>query len=101
MERMVMAPVQMRLLQVERNGVVVLRPEGELDTATAPALRERLAQLGGKRVRLDLGGVTFVASAGLAVLMEAASACTFYRGGPEVERTLRLSGISRLLRYEP
>jgi anti-anti-sigma factor len=97
----VTAPVQMRMRQVERNGIVVLRPEGELDTATAPALRDRLARLDGKRVRVDLGGVTFLSSAGLAVLLEAAGSVTFYRARADVERTLRLSGISRLLRYEP
>jgi anti-sigma B factor antagonist len=103
MAMVVTAPVQMRMTQVERNGVVVLRPEGELDTATAPALRDRLARLHGKhkRVRVDLGGLTFCASAGMAVLLEAAAEVTFYRARADVERALRLSGITRALRYEP
>ena len=89
---------QLRLTQVERNGVVCLRPEGELDHATLEPLRERL----------DLGGLTFLATSGLGVLLDAdahARRCgqrlTFYHGRPAVERMLRLSGVDRLLDFEP
>ena len=101
---------QLRLTQVERNGVVCLRPEGELDAATLEPLRARLDDLGRhhKTVRLDLGGLSFLATAGLGVLLDAnlqAQRCgqrlTFYHGGPEVERMLRLSGGDRLLDFEP
>ena len=101
---------QLRLTQVERNGIVCLRPEGELDHATLEPLRERLDDLAGhhKTVRLDLGGLTFLATSGLGVLLDADSHArrtgqrlTFYHGRPEVERMLRLSGVDRLLEFEP
>jgi anti-anti-sigma factor len=95
---------QLRLTQVERNGIVCLRPEGELDTATLEPLRERLDDLAqhGKTVRLDLGGLSFLATAGLGVLLDAnSSGVTFYHGRPAVERMLRLSGVDRLLDFEP
>jgi stage II sporulation protein AA (anti-sigma F factor antagonist) len=101
---------QLRLTQVERNGVVCLRPEGELDHATLEPLRARLDELAlhGKTVRLDLGGLSFLATAGLGVLLDANTSArrsgrrlTFYHGGPDVERMLRLSGVDRLLDFEP
>jgi stage II sporulation protein AA (anti-sigma F factor antagonist) len=101
---------ELRLTQVERNGIVCLRPEGELDQATLEPLRARLDDLAGhgKTVRLDLGGLTFLATSGLGVLLDAdahARRCgqrlTFYHGRPEVERMLRLSGVDRLLSFEP
>ena len=48
---------------------------GELDLATSPALKERLDALEPdttRRVVLDLSGVTFMDSRGIAVLMHAA-----------------------------
>ena len=107
---MIASTDQLRLTQVERNGIVCLRPEGELDQATLEPLRERLDDLGRhhKTVRLDLGGLTFLATSGLGVLLDAdaqARRCgqrlTFYHGRPEVERMLRLSGVDRLLSFEP
>jgi len=101
---------QLRLTQVERNGVVCLRPEGELDVATVEQLRARLEVLdrGRKTVRLDLGGLTFLATMGLGLLIDASTRArahgqrlTFYHGTPEVERVLRLSGADQYLRFEP
>ena len=101
---------QLRMTVVERNGVVCLRPEGELDIGTTEALRARLDDLDRlrKTVRLDLGGLTFLATSGLGVLLDASvrarehgSRLTFYHGGREVERMLKLSGVDRLLNFEP
>ena len=108
--RSVLAAPPLRLTQVERNGVVCLRPEGELDQATLEPLRARLDQLGQRRktVRLDLGGLTFLATMGLGLLIDASTRArahgqrlTFYHGTPEVERVLRLSGADQYLRFEP
>jgi len=108
---MIAAPKpQLRMKIVERNGVVCLRPEGELDQATMDDLRDRLDDLDRlrKTVRLDLGGLTFLATSGLGVLLDASARArehggrlTFYHGRPEVERMLKLSGVDRLLSFEP
>jgi anti-anti-sigma factor len=107
---MIASTDQLRLTQVERNGVVCLRPEGELDNATLEPLRARLDHLGRcrKTVRLDLGGLTFLGTSGLGVLLDASTEArrhgqrfTFYHGRPEVERMLRLSGVDRLIDFEP
>jgi anti-anti-sigma factor len=106
---MVSSGPPLRLTQVEANGVVCLRPEGELDIATVDALRERLERLdrGRKTVRVDLGGLTFLATAGVGILLDASVRArehghrlTFYHGRPEVERSLRLSGVDRVLDFE-
>lgn len=60
-----------------RPGVALVRAAGELDLLGAPELRSRLADevaaVDGAVV-LDLGGVTFLGSSGLAVLVEARDA---------------------------
>jgi anti-anti-sigma factor len=49
----------------------VVRPIGELDMLTAPALHERIGDVlaEGRTVVVDLGGLTFVDSAGLRILL--------------------------------
>lgn len=54
--------------------VLVLNLEGRLDVGTSPALERRLQEAfdgGGRRVVLDLGGLEYVSSAGLRVLLAA------------------------------
>jgi anti-sigma B factor antagonist len=63
-------------LETERfaTGGVLLRPAGELDIATAPALRERLTEAfdaGAERLVVGLTDVTFMDSVALAVLLQA------------------------------
>ncbi len=51
-----------------------LHVQGEIDVATAPQLRDALADLvdgGARRITLDLGAVGFVDSSGLGVLVGA------------------------------
>jgi stage II sporulation protein AA (anti-sigma F factor antagonist) len=107
---MIAANPHLRMTQVERNGVVCLRPEGELDHGTTDELRDRLGELERlrKTVRLDLGGLTFLGTSGLGVLLDASARArehgvrlTFYHGRPEVERMLQISGVDRLLSFEP
>ncbi|MFJ7219908.1 STAS domain-containing protein [Amycolatopsis sp. NPDC098790] len=57
-----------------QNGTVVLRVDGALDLALAPKLRqlaERAARLEPAVLVIDLTGVTFLASAGMAELVRA------------------------------
>lgn len=57
----------------EQDGARVLRASGEIDIISAPALRSALlpALETGQPVVLDLSGVSFLGSSGLAVLVEA------------------------------
>jgi anti-sigma B factor antagonist len=59
--------------ETDRHGVPVVKASGELDIATAPDLRDRLAELpaGTRLVVVDLSDVTFVDSTGLGVLVAA------------------------------
>ena len=53
------------------SGWVVVSPRGPVDAATAPTLRTELdaATAGGAHVLVDLGGVSFLDSTGLGVLI--------------------------------
>ena len=80
-------------------------------SAIAKGVRKARSRFGGRLepyFRLDLGGLTFLATSGLSVLVDAnararehGASLTFYHGGPEVERMLKLSGVDRLLHFEP
>jgi len=55
-----------------RNGYVVLSPQGEIDFATGPALKEQITEVllaGDVHVVVDLAGVDFIESTGLGVLI--------------------------------
>lgn len=49
---------------------LMLRLEGELDFATAAPLRARLQELDDQPLMLDLSGLTFTDSTGLAILLQ-------------------------------
>jgi len=76
---------------------VILRPVGDLDLLTAPALRSQLsAQLNqGKHVILDLCEVTFLSSHGLQVLVEA------HHLARDCETVLHITGAGRRLITRP
>lgn len=102
--------MQLRAISSRRSVRVVL--EGELDIAGAPLLTDALQDIdsGARRVIprsviLDLRAVTFVDSAGLHALIEAADACreqgremVVVRGPAQVERVFALTGMDRHLR---
>jgi anti-sigma B factor antagonist len=72
-------------------GTVTVTVEGEVDVATAPALRDELYRLidrGTKRIVVDLGGMEFIDSTGLGVFVGALKRSR--EGGGELElRSLR------------
>ncbi len=82
---------------------------GELDIATAPAMRERLAihPPAGTELLVDLRGVTFMDCSALRVLLEAQEASrqegwalrVAVAPGP-VQRLIELTGTARLLASE-
>jgi len=77
---------------VERDGWTVVSVTGELDVATAPRLRNeivRLASSGNTLVVLDLGGVDFIDSTGLGVVVGS------------LKRVRSLGGELALARAEP
>jgi len=77
---------------VERDGWTVVSVTGELDVATAPRLRNevvRLASSGRTLVVLDLGGVDFIDSTGLGVIVGS------------LKRVRSLGGELALARAEP
>jgi anti-sigma B factor antagonist len=68
---------ELRLIDLAVTGPTsepTLHVDGEVDVATAPQLRDALADLvdsGARRITLDLGAVGFVDSSGLGVLVGA------------------------------
>jgi len=90
----------------EREAVRV-SPVGEIDVATVDGVRERLDELratGVRRVVLDLGGVTFIDSTGLRLVLEqlAASATdgcqlSIVPGPRRVQRVFEVAGLDSRL----
>jgi len=75
-----------------RDGAAVLHVEGALDLALAPKLRqlaERAARLRPALLVIDLTGVTFLASAGMAELVRA-------HRGPTASAPLRVVATGRI-----
>ena len=75
-----------------RDGTAVLRVDGALDLALAPKLRqlaERAARLRPSMLVIDLTGVTFLASAGMAELVRA-------HRGPAASAPLRVVAAGRI-----
>lgn len=77
---------------VEGIHVVVL--EGELDANTSPVAQHEIAPLAGagRRILLDMRGVSFMSSAGLRLLLST------YRHVSSVGGVIALSGLSEELR---
>jgi anti-anti-sigma factor len=88
--------------------VTVIAPAGRIDTTTAPALEAAIETEiagGARRLLVDLSGVPYVSSMGLRILLLAAKRLRapddrFGLSGlaPEVEKVMRLTGFSSILR---
>ncbi len=80
------------------DGTTVITVSGEVDIVAADRIQDYLVrdELGPDRIRLDLGGVTFMGVAGLAVLLHAADLCRDHGmdltlvASPEVTRVVKL-----------
>ena len=62
----------MTINDVRDRGVVVVAPEGRIDSSTSDKLEEHLAKLyaaGERRVVIDFAGVEYISSAGLRVML--------------------------------
>jgi anti-anti-sigma factor len=96
---------------LRRSAHTIARLRGDIDVATAPALRERLAAL--LRLRpgllvLDLSEVGFCDAAGLAVLIGTQRRATLLGATlrlaaprPQVAKVLRATGLDRSLSIQP
>jgi anti-anti-sigma factor len=96
-----------RTVMTSQDGGVRVRPEGELDLASAPELAHALSQAldAGQRVLLDLSRITFIDSSGLNAILvavrDSGAAPGSLRVSPvlpsQVRRVFELAGVASLL----
>lgn len=95
---------------VERDGVVVVVVQGEVDLYVAPKFEESLARAGASQapsIVVDLDRVDFMDSAGVHVLLQFWNSCrigthlALTPGSPQVRRLLEVTGVRRYLRLAP
>ena len=89
----------------------VVAAGGEFDLHTVDRLHDKLADViesGGRRILVDLTGVSFMDSTALGVLVGAAKTLRSSRGqlvlvadDPRVTRVIEITGLQRVLRVEP
>jgi anti-anti-sigma factor len=80
------APGELELNTESAEGTVILSATGEVDMVTAPRLEDaarRAIQDGQAALVLDLGGVSFLSSAGLSVLVRTHKFATENQDGTE------------------
>lgn len=100
-------PLDVRVLDPDYDGDLVVRVSGELDMATAGVLRDAIekARRGHRRLVLDLAATTFIDSSGLAVILDArrtagVHALVVRSPQPCVLRVFEVSGIAQLITVE-
>ncbi len=92
-------------------GITIAELTGELDIASAPALREQLLSLlrpGSSRLYVDLSKVSFCDASGLAVLVGISRRARLLGGflrlaavSPQADRVLHITGLHRHLPISP
>jgi anti-sigma B factor antagonist len=97
--------------QHERNGVPVLTVRGEIDLATAPALRSAIQSelaAGRSRITVDLLGVTFLDSTALGVLVGGMKQCQAAGGDldlvisePRIIKIFEITGLTDVFSISP
>jgi anti-sigma B factor antagonist len=99
-------PEDMAFTVEEGDGVV--RPRGELDVATAGLVRTALQKQADEhgRVTLDLGGLLFLDTSGLRLVLETVEASrrdgfefVVLPGAPEVQRLFDLAGVTNMVPF--
>jgi anti-anti-sigma factor len=98
-------------VQAAPDGAVIVALGGDLDIASAPAVRERLLSLlrpGACRLVIDMSAVRYADASGLAVLVSTQRRAVLLGGGlglaalrPEVAGVLTVTGLSRHLAAYP
>jgi anti-anti-sigma factor len=91
----------------EGSGALVVRVTGEVDMSNAASVQEVVDQITGTGVEIlifDLGGLEFIDSSGLAVLLAAAQkvpSVQLRNPSPIVRRVVEVTGLSETLPTEP
>jgi anti-sigma B factor antagonist len=90
----------------DAGGWTVVEAKGEVDLYTAPRLKDRLVELAGggrSRIAVDLGGVEFMDSTGIGVLISGLKRCREAGGelalaAPRdpVRKVLAITGLDRV-----
>lgn len=98
--------MDLRLDVSERDGWSVLQVGGEIDVATAPRLREHLIKLVNEQrfmIVVDLGGVDFIDSTGLGVLIGALKRVRTHDGNlvlvctePRIVKVFEITGLNQV-----
>ena len=101
----------MMLEQQDRDGVLVLRPVGRLDSASSPELERAVNERidgGARRVVFDLGDLDYVSSAGLRVILLAGKKLRATQGKlalagmrDAVREVFEMSGFMQLFAVTP
>ena len=97
--------------EATRDGASVVSVSGEVDVATAPAVRDCLDQVIDRDrgpVIVDLAGVTFIDSTGLGVLIGARQRCAeddrdlrVVVGEPRILKVFEITGLNELFAIHP
>jgi anti-sigma B factor antagonist len=101
---------QLLTIRSDREGPArLVQVFGDLDLATAPRLAQELDRIeacDAEQVLLDLSGLDFIDSAGVRVLVAATARFEsdskrlhMFRGGPAIERILRILGFDNYLPF--
>jgi anti-sigma B factor antagonist len=93
------------ITEMSENGRWIVTPRGELDLRTAPPLEKRMLELmGSVEVVLDLSGLSFMDSSGIALMVSLSRHARQNRWrleirdpGPVVHRIIQLTGLDGLL----
>lgn len=99
----------MDIRTIEYKHCDLIETKGRIDSATAPKFQEAVISLtnsGKYRIVFDLGGVEFISSAGLRVLIAAQKECKRYNRGevllanvpPKILSSLELAGFHVLFK---
>lgn len=102
--------VQIEIREERTGGVLIVSPEGRLDTNTSPQLEKRLLQhlaAGERSLLVDMAGIGYISSAGLRVLLLVAKRLREISGrvvlcslGSAVRQVFELSGFLAVLDVE-
>ncbi len=100
------------IVEQYREGSVVVAVSGEVDVATAPALREHFEAMAGaddaRSVVVDLTGVPFIDSTGLGVLIGVRKRCeddghplSIVIVEPRILKVFEITGLTELFSIHP